>query len=1234
MKRQHSIAYRVAVFVFALASCGSAVASALPAGYAALEYIESSGSQYIDTGYKPNGKTTATFKYRLLKGNQNRNYVFGYCNVEGVCRFQYSPPGSGCIIGHDSWNTLNSLSGIATDDFFDHTVTMGPDRLLYDGYMIKAFSAWNNANTSRGDLCIFGNRIDTGTPSNLSSIRLYRLTLSEDGVAVHDYVPCLRKADNVAGLYDLAVTDGTGFRANQNTAAGAKPFVAGKQLPPCLVSGVPEPYEYGGRPRYGQIEMSAGDAVELSAPEMVETAENERAYCMGWKLYDGMTDGLIDESTDETRLTCAFTYETPVRLVWQWKMRYRVTASAAEGLSAAVSPEWVWAGEKATFRATDSGKTFAKWIGGVPSDLATKRTFSITVTAPLSFRAVSTSSSVLPAGYVEVEYIESSGSQYIDTGYKPNGKTTATFKYRLLKGNQNRNYVLGYCNVEGVCRFQYSPPGSGIIIGYDNWNTLESLAGIAKDDFLDHAVTMGPDGLLYDGKLLKTFPRWNTANTSRGALCIFSNRIDTGAPSTMSSIRLYGLTLEDGSVFHDYVPCLRKTDNVAGLYDLSVTDGTGFLANQNAAAGAEPFIAGKPINGCQVSGDPEPYGAAGEPVYGLIEMSAGENARLTAPESVQVSATKRAVCAGWKLYNHKTGELVAESTDRTRLTCAFVYETPVRLVWQWDVRYPVTVSAAPGLTVTPATAWGSATTPVEFTVEGTDFPFWSGEGLLSEPHAKRAVFAPTAATEATVTPSDVRKPTSVEDLVTSIASSVDGDVIVLPDGTHSFANVTLDDMTNGLALTKGILVTSRSGDPKDVTVDLGGTGHGFTLKATGARLKGITFTSSANVTDSEDLTLPRFVNIITGTVDTCVFRDIALGKTANKGAFPVLMSAAGAVTGCLFTNIAGKAQDPFRGSVVRATGGLISNTKFIACNTYQSPVYATGASSLFVEDCLFTGVNSAGGTAGAICAAFMGAGVSYAIPTVIARRTVVANNTVPGSGAVAAFISDSWNLGGVMNFEDCLFTNNVANGGCGCFELVNRSYVVCDRCVIADNVGATRGVCSAGQSCCPTFRNCLIRGNTGRTGAGVAFGNDVNYRIKFENCTVVGNRTESGGASAIGIRGCGSAANTWIKNCIVWGNTGADLQLQAEVDKVFNSCHPEAEAGNVNGNVAEDPKFRKVRRYRNYPSPDGPCYETGNPTGWTADDVDLAGKPRLRNGKIDMGCYQAEPLPGLMLMVK
>ena len=298
------------------------------------------------------------------------------------------------------------------------------------------------------------------------------------------------------------------------------------------------------------------------------------------------------------------------------------------------------------------------------------------------------SAGALPPEYQEVEYVESTGSQFIDTGYKPNGKTTTTFKYRLLKENQNRNYVVGYCNSEAVCRFQFSPPGSGTVIGYDNWYTLSPLAGIAKDDFLDHTVTMGPDGLFYDDdeKPLTTFSAWNTANESRGALCIFGNRIDTGTPSNLSSIRLYYFRiLENGEVKHEYVPCYLRSDATrVGFYD---TVG-------NAPYMITGLVKGEDVyrTGVFVSGNPRNCATAADaPQYGRVECAVDETFSMTVPASFVEKDGRSVGCLGWKLYDYETDELVKESDEQNKLTCEFTYSTPVKLVWQWNEYSMLTV---------------------------------------------------------------------------------------------------------------------------------------------------------------------------------------------------------------------------------------------------------------------------------------------------------------------------------------------------------------------------------------------------------------------------------------------------------------------------------------------------------------------------------------------------------------
>ena len=57
----------------------------------------------------------------------------------------------------------------------------------------------------------------------------------------------------------------------------------------------------------------------------------------------------------------------------------------------------------------------------------------------------------LPSEYQEVEWIQSSGSQYIDTGFKPSGDTSIEFKisptttiHGVLYGAYNSNWNTGY----------------------------------------------------------------------------------------------------------------------------------------------------------------------------------------------------------------------------------------------------------------------------------------------------------------------------------------------------------------------------------------------------------------------------------------------------------------------------------------------------------------------------------------------------------------------------------------------------------------------------------------------------------------------------------------------------------------------------------------------------------------------------------------------------------------------
>ena len=210
--------------------CGFGVEAAeLPAEYQEIEYLQSSGTQYINTGVVPGAMfgvtarlNTGTYKhesaffgtawdtYRYLFRQQSNNFYF-LGNTTTICAVQSD---TDCTV------TIEPTTGS------NGTFTFAPD----GGTPVsKTVSLANNASTT--SLRIFG----TGAANRFSSFRLYsfklykRETTEGDEGAVTtdvpqlDLVPCEEKATGVYGLYDLA-------RDKFLTNVGTGVFIAGPHV--------------------------------------------------------------------------------------------------------------------------------------------------------------------------------------------------------------------------------------------------------------------------------------------------------------------------------------------------------------------------------------------------------------------------------------------------------------------------------------------------------------------------------------------------------------------------------------------------------------------------------------------------------------------------------------------------------------------------------------------------------------------------------------------------------------------------------------------------------------------------------------------------------------------------------------------------------------------------------------------------------------------------------------------
>lgn len=167
---------------------------ALPSGYKRLEYIRSSGTQYIDTGFTPDSNSGVNMVCEMLSksGNQapfmtrdapNGTYMFGIFSISGVFRSDY---GSEKKSFSSSLSTLQKLSL----DRNKNVCTIGTTTIT------------NTASTFTAKWTLFLLASDdNGTAKFFSNAKLYSCQIYDNGTLVRDYIPC-QKPDGTIGLWD------------------------------------------------------------------------------------------------------------------------------------------------------------------------------------------------------------------------------------------------------------------------------------------------------------------------------------------------------------------------------------------------------------------------------------------------------------------------------------------------------------------------------------------------------------------------------------------------------------------------------------------------------------------------------------------------------------------------------------------------------------------------------------------------------------------------------------------------------------------------------------------------------------------------------------------------------------------------------------------------------------------------------------------------------------------------
>ena len=194
----------------------------LPSNYTTLEYIASTGSQYIDTGFIPNQNTGFEIEFlsndKISSTTNEFGSILGSREKSSVNEIQlttYTTKDSGdegtLRFGSSSYNANISTGEKNVVSLRNREYISNGNKQTFEGEF-----------TSPSTLTLFALN-QNGTITQHGSVRIYSFKLYNGNKLIRDFVPCCNSS-GVAGLYDLVLGK---FYTNQ----GEGDFVKSYNLP-------------------------------------------------------------------------------------------------------------------------------------------------------------------------------------------------------------------------------------------------------------------------------------------------------------------------------------------------------------------------------------------------------------------------------------------------------------------------------------------------------------------------------------------------------------------------------------------------------------------------------------------------------------------------------------------------------------------------------------------------------------------------------------------------------------------------------------------------------------------------------------------------------------------------------------------------------------------------------------------------------------------------------------------
>lgn len=174
--------------------------SGLPKEYYPVEYLQSTATQYIDSGYNPGGNTRVVTRIEVTEEYGSNSFVlFGARQTSAGSKvFAVWGEISNRALRWDYNNSSNPLDSIPYLNEWEIDFNMNTFKANELSYTVSKATY-----TVTRPMYIFAMNQGTFNSDQIARMKLYYMKIYDSNTLVRDFVPCVRERDSKPGLYDL-----------------------------------------------------------------------------------------------------------------------------------------------------------------------------------------------------------------------------------------------------------------------------------------------------------------------------------------------------------------------------------------------------------------------------------------------------------------------------------------------------------------------------------------------------------------------------------------------------------------------------------------------------------------------------------------------------------------------------------------------------------------------------------------------------------------------------------------------------------------------------------------------------------------------------------------------------------------------------------------------------------------------------------------------------------------------